>query len=108
MLTSHSLPRRQRRAKSIRVLHDAGAALAALARKALPELPADAIDDMIRGKTLGENIAIMAATRPDVASPVRWAGLMEWTRAIGLEGSAGVAGRPLAVLDLVESAAARD
>jgi hypothetical protein len=77
--------------------------LATLARKALPELPADAIDDMVRGQTLAENMAALVATMPEIAEPTRWHGLAELAREMGLE---NMADRPLALIDLVESAAA--
>ena len=91
--------------------------LLAFARKALPELPADAIDEMVKARTLAENITILAATMPAVTEPKRWAGLLDavpaWmkkaadgrARAMGMEGLTNMAGKPLAVLDLVEDAA---
>lgn len=122
MLTRHSLPHRRRRATSISSAPPASFSgqprltLTAFARKALPELPADAIDEMVKARTLAENITILAATMPAVTSPQRWIGLLDCVparvrkaanaraRAMGMEGLTNMAGRPLAVLDLIEAA----
>jgi hypothetical protein len=92
--------------------------LTAFVRKAVPELPTDIINDMVAAKTLAENISALAAARPAIAEPGRWAGLLDCVparmreavdaraRELGLSGLADVAGRPLMMLDMVESVAA--
>ncbi len=119
MITDQTFSCRRRRGLSIAASfsRQPRMSLLAFARKALPELPADAIDEMVKARTLTENISILAATMPAVTEPKRWAGLLdcvparvrraadEQARAMGMEGLTNMAGRPLAVLDLIEGAA---
>ncbi len=118
MLTDQAFPCRRRRGSSIATpasfSRQPRMSLLAFARKALPELPADAIDEMVKARTLAENITILAATMPAVTEPKRWAGLLDavpaWmkkaadgrARAMGME---GLTNKPLAVLELIEGAA---
>ena len=92
--------------------------LLALARKALADVPGLPIEDMVRARTLSENLTILAATMPAIAEPGRWAGLMEAVptrvrkamnaraRELGLSGLACMTTRPLAFLELIESTVA--
>ena len=86
MLTDQAFPCRRRRGSSIATTPPASfsrqprMSLLAFARKALPELPADAIDEMVKARTLAENITILAATMPAVTSPQRWVGLLDACR----------------------------
>ena len=109
MLTDQAFPCRRRRGSSI-------ATPASFSRMSLLAFARNAIDAMVRGKTLTENITILAATMPAVTSPQRWIGLLDCVparvrkaanaraRAMGMEGLTNMAGRPLAVLDLIEAA----
>jgi hypothetical protein len=76
------------------------------------------VEELLASGTLSENLEILARTRPEIAEPERWAGLMDCVparmreavnaraRELGLAGLADVAGRPLMMLDMVESVAA--
>jgi hypothetical protein len=107
-MTQHVISSRRRRGLDLPAVASASFSLVSFARVALadvPCLPPDVVDEMVRGGTLGENLAALAAVRPEVVEAKRWRGLIRAVstktrtraRALGIR-------EPLEILDLVESA----
>ena len=108
MITDQTFSCRRRRGSSIATTPPASSsdhqrlALVALARKALFDVPELPIMEMIASGTLSENIAALAASRPSVADPARWRGLVDALKSMGMAGLEAMENMPLVLLDLLD------